>query len=363
MFDNDLIKIIDQFDKIYSPHSRIDSYQRSQKLSILESNPVSLFPVEDDMFSDYHLSPREMNFEIQTIPKATWDSLIENTSSFVNNVGSGKSIRLALKETTTNKFVGLIRLGSPIINCKPRNLLFGKPFANYSELAASFNRSVIMGFAIVPIQPFGFNYLGGKLLAAICCSHEIRQMIDKKYGTTICMFETTSLYGSSKSVSQYDGMEVYLKYKGTTESNFIPVPFGNSYEELKNIMNSIDDSIILKEGSSKKLKSMNRIISFVNNNLTDSEQKQRFSSIVSHAISLTERKRYYVSNYGFKNSIDYILNNADSLISSESYDRFYLDNIVSWWKNKAEKRYNSLKEQSRLKTTIELQSHEIDSIR
>ena len=114
---------------------------------------------------------------------------------------------------------------------------------------------------------------------------------------------------------------------------------------------------------SKKLKSMNRIISFVNNNLTDSEQKQRFSSIVSHAISLTERKRYYVSNYGFKNSIDYILNNADSLISSESYDRFYLDNIVSWWKNKAEKRYNSLKEQSRLKTTIELQSHEIDSIR
>ena len=29
----------------------------------------------------------------------------------------------------------------------------------------------------------------------------------------LCMFETTSLYGNSKSASQYDGMKPYLRYK------------------------------------------------------------------------------------------------------------------------------------------------------
>ena len=34
---------------------------------------------------------------------------------------------------------------------------------NVPELT-SFNKTTIMGFVIVPTQPFGFNYLGGKLL-------------------------------------------------------------------------------------------------------------------------------------------------------------------------------------------------------
>ena len=37
-----------------------------------------------------------------------------------------------------------------------------------------------MGFVIVPTQPFGFNYLGGKLLSALCCSHEVREKLNKK---------------------------------------------------------------------------------------------------------------------------------------------------------------------------------------
>ena len=63
------------------------------------------------------------------------------------------------------------------------------------------------GFVIVPTQPFGFNYLGGKLLAALCCSHEVREKLNKKYDMNLVMFETTSLYGNSKSASQYDGMK------------------------------------------------------------------------------------------------------------------------------------------------------------
>jgi len=46
---------------------------------------------------------------------------------------------------------------------------------NETETTKSFNRAAAMGFVIVPSQPFGYNYLGGKLLASICCSHEVRE--------------------------------------------------------------------------------------------------------------------------------------------------------------------------------------------
>ena len=75
-------------------------------------------------------------------------------------------------ETNTNKISGFIRLGSPTINSKPRNEFLGKPLdTKNKEVMKRFNDSSIMGFSIVPSQPFGFNYLGGKLLAGICCSH------------------------------------------------------------------------------------------------------------------------------------------------------------------------------------------------
>ena len=38
----------------------------------------------------------------------------------------------------------------------------------------------------------------------------------------LSLFETTSLYGNSKSSSQYDGMKPYLRYKAL-DSDFIPL--------------------------------------------------------------------------------------------------------------------------------------------
>ena len=76
----------------------------------------------------------------------------------------------------------------------------------------SVNRHIIMSNIIVPAQPFGYNYLGGKLIAALCCSHEIRERVMEKYtGANIVSFETTSLYGSTKGMSMYDGMKPVLK--------------------------------------------------------------------------------------------------------------------------------------------------------
>ena len=55
----------------------------------------------------------------------------------------------------TGKYVGFMRFGSPVINMRPRNVLLG----NVPDLPV-FNKTAIMGFVIVPSQPFGYNYLG-----------------------------------------------------------------------------------------------------------------------------------------------------------------------------------------------------------
>jgi hypothetical protein len=184
------------FENYFGNFNRIDDYMRDQKLaslSYLSENP--LFPMEDDLFSDFTMSPNDMNIELVECANETWENLLNITSSHINISPVGRQVRLAVKEKTTNKFLGFIRLGSPVINCKPRNEMLGQVFTQKPETSKSFNDTTMMGFVIVPTQPFGFNYLGGKLLAAICCSHQVRKIVNDKYDMNLCLFETTSLYG------------------------------------------------------------------------------------------------------------------------------------------------------------------------
>ena len=116
---------------------------------------------------------------------------------------------MMVNERRSNKVVGFIRLQSPLINSKPRNNWLGK-----APDLTLFNRHAVMGFAIVPSQPFGYNYLGGKLLALICISHHVRELLNDVFEKDIALFETTSLYGSSSSASQYDGLKPFIRFKG-----------------------------------------------------------------------------------------------------------------------------------------------------
>ena len=170
-------------------------------------------------------------------------------------------------------------------------------------------------------QPFGFNYLGGKLLAALCCSHEVREKLNKKYDMNLLMFETTSLYGNSKSASQYDGMKPMLRYKGLTDSDFIPMIHGKPFKDLQNYVESRTGHIVKvpENASSRKLKLTNAIIGLVKRTL-DGDELEKFNTTITNAKLLTERKRYYVSNYGIENYIDIVNGKTDKIVKAQNYD-------------------------------------------
>ena len=343
----------------YHHFDRIDDYMRSQKLNQVAEFPVSLpgCGPEEDLFANYDMHPNDMDFELVDIGSSRWLDYIAIISSHLTPKSiPGRCIQFAIYEKKTKKIVGFIRLGSPVINMKPRNEMLGQVFTQSAEGSRNFNNTVAMGFTIVPVQPFGFNYLGGKLLAAICCSHEMREIMNRKYKMNLCLFETTSLYGSSKSVSQYDGMKPYIRFKGLTDSNFVPMLDGDAYKKLKDfIEDKTGEELVDPDGSSKKLKATLKAIGLVKSSLKGTTELERFNQVIDKAKGLTERKRYYISNYGFKNYIDVVNGKTDILIpDAENYDKFHMNNIVDWWKKKASNRYDTLKSEGRLRSEIEV---------
>tara|TARA_B100001250_G_scaffold99479_1_gene83684 strand:- start:984 stop:2108 length:1125 start_codon:yes stop_codon:yes gene_type:complete len=362
----------DKFINYFSNTGRIDEYLRTVKMDRIANQPMSLpgFGPEDDLFSDFDMHPEDMNIQVYSagdekgFSNEYFNERLQITMSHAFETSiPGKSLKWIVQETNTNKTVGFIRFGSPTINSKPRNDWLGAT----PELGR-FNRHAIMGFIIVPTQPFGFNYLGGKLLAMLCCSHQAREQLNAKYNSDICLFETTSLYGSTKSSSQYDGLKPYMRYKGLTQSDFTPLLHDDIFHDLNKwfIARNGDKMLVKEDASSRKLKTQSKMISIIKKSLKSSSKLTDFATAIKDAKNLTEQKRFYMSTYGFSNSREVILGTQDTLVKAENYDRFNVDSIVDWWRRKASRRYESLQNLGRLRTKLETWNtnpDEIDIIR
>ena len=355
----------------YANFDRIDDYLRKVKLEKMSDRPAPLFGMgpEDDMFQDFTQHPEDMQFACRELP--LYDDYIDIVASqMIQKSIPGKTLKWVVYETNTNKIVGFIRFGSPTINSKPRNEFLGKPLNTLDkDVMSRFNDSAIMGFNIIPTQPFGFNYLGGKLLAGICNSHLARETLNKKYNTEFCMFETTSLYGTSKSSSMYDGMKPFLRFIGLTDSDFVPSINDDKYAYLKDWFENKNNgvSLVHDDASSRKLKTQHKMISIIRNSLDKhhSEMLKPFKQCFVDAKNLTEQKRQYLGTYGFKNVKEYLNLETDTLEKNINFDRFEYDSIITWWKKHAGRRYEKLKNDNRLRTELEVWSKNsnIDIIR
>ena len=352
----------DEFINYFGNFTSIEDYLRFVKRELVpKTNP--LMSHEDEFFNE-DISPEEMEFEIRfigdrfpnSLPQDHYKNLLAAVSSHNNESNiPGRELRWMVYEKKTQKIVGFIRFGSPTINSKPRNLWLGQP-ANLSLL----NRHTAMGFVIVPSQPFGYNFLGGKLLALLCVSHFARETLNKVFEKDIALFETTSLYGSTTSASQYDGLKPFFRYKGLTESKFLPLLHDRVFHKLHDHFTLLNNNTPLTDNkaSSKKMKRQAKMIASIKKSLKDQDKLQHFNSVIEMAFSLTQKKRFYISDYGYGNVREVIRGDQDKLVRGQNWDKFYLDNIISWWKRKATKRYETLKRDGRFRDKVELWSQD-----
>jgi hypothetical protein len=370
--NDDAVYAANIFIDFFSDLNRVDEYLRNVKIERMSEYGSSLpgMGPEDEMFQDFSISPENMNFKVYEVKSKEFITKLQIVSSHTVEASiPGKELLLCVKETNSDSIVGFIRLGSPTINSKPRNEFLGQPLRTTDKkVMKRFNDSAIMGFIIVPTQPFGFNYLGGKLLAGICCSHEVRDKLNKKYGGPFCLFETTSLYGSTKAASQYDGMKPFLRYKGLTDSKFTPLLNDNHFRNLSDwfIEKNNGEHLVPVKSSSKKLKTQTKMISIIKKSLKNNKEVlDKFNQACYNGLSITEKKRTFFCDYGYENVKDYLNLETDELKKKDNYDRYSMENIVEWWRKKASKRFESLKKDGRLRTELEVwnKNNDIDIIR
>lgn len=263
--------------------------------------------------------------------KDIWNYFRRYISSLKTLKGSkliGRQLYILIKDDNTNKYLGIISLSSDMYSCESRDRYIG-----WNNETKKNNLKYIMNMSTcVSIQPFGYNFNGGKLLASLAFSKEVLNYFKKNYEEPLLGITTTSLYGVS---IQYDRLK-NLKYLGLTKGNS---SFKVSEEVTKLCKN------YLKKEYNIEYKSMKKFII-----VTKAFQKL---NLPKEDILTDKPKGIY---FGFTHEKSkQILNSLNPDINNLKFKNIQsAQEIFNWWlKRWAQQRFNHLTTTNRLKTNID----------
>jgi hypothetical protein len=140
-----------------------------------------------------------------------WNCVRTFTSTMINNSNIGRNLHFLIRDRASDSYLGVVCITGDFMDLGPRDDFIGWD-REYKTHSGKLNNSCI-GSTIVPLQPLGFNYTGGKLLALLCLSDDVQNIWEAKYGDKLVSVTTTSLYGKNKAggLSQYDNLKHWKK--------------------------------------------------------------------------------------------------------------------------------------------------------
>lgn len=153
-----------------------------------------------------------------------WNILRTFTSTMLNNPNIGRSLFFISVDEVTGKYLGVICCSSDFMDLTPRDKYIG--WSRDIKTTKKMINHTTIGSTIVPVQPLGFSFVGGKLLALQTISDITEDAWNKRYGDKLVGYTTTSLYGS---FSQYQNLKYWTKRGHTSGS----IKFEPSKETVK----------------------------------------------------------------------------------------------------------------------------------
>ena len=305
-----------------------------------------------DVISNQLWKPTDINNLEQTIQEindlqpiveytqdnAKWTLLRQGISSMEFVANPGRNVKFFVKDSITNKYLGVICMGSDVTSMGPRDNFIGWTKENKFQ-DGKLNHTAI-GTSIIATQPLGFNFLGGKLVSALVTCSTIRDKWKETYNETLVGTTTTALYGIH---SQYNGIP-HWKTLGETKGKISIKPDDSAY----NVWHKW-----LKENNTEKY---NKLTELRPNGQPQTGIKQKILQMIYKELDI-KRAKY---EHGFKRGVYYgdiyengksfLRNeiNEDELVMKEKYKLDY-DRIINWWKPKAIRRYEKLHNENRLK--------------
>ena len=247
----------------------------------------------------------------------------KKVSSLPSNKVMGKAIRILVKDSFSDKYIGIMCLSSDIINLSDRDSYIGW---DKETKDIQLNKNLMNLSCCVPLQPFGFNTTGGKLLASLAFSKEVYDYYLKKYNEPLLAIITTSINGKS---IQYDRLNC-LKLIGYTKG------FGsvNIPKELFDVCKHYNDiwKVIPKDSRPDKMSFFKYLLQHLN---------------MSEKILFHNHKRGIYFGYLFSSKMDVTQINIDEL---KTVNQIYINWKVRW----CDKRIKNLSSQHLIKTTLDL---------
>jgi hypothetical protein len=103
------------------------------------------------------------------------------------------------------------------------------------------------------------------------------------------------------------------------------------------------------------MREFTKMISIIKSNLKewDEEQYNEFHQFTKERMKSFTKKRFYYSNYGYENVIEHITK-GEELREGQNYHKHNLEYIIEWWKKKAQKRWEKLNREGRLRSELEI---------
>ena len=255
----------------------------------------------------------------------------------------GRFIRFLIVDDNSGQYLGAISISNDVMALTCRDNYIG--WTSQNRIVDKRLIHSAIGSCIMGTQPFGYNFLGGKLAAVLILSQYVRDTWKRVVGKTLVGMTTTSLYGPN---SMYCGIP-YWHGCGCSAGKISIKPDDNMYSSWheyikKNRTEEYERKTIKKDSKNGPVTGV----------------KQRILEIIFRELGISASKY----NHGFERGVYYacFYDQTRDFLSGKMVDeskltvtkRFQADStgMIEWWREKALKRYAKLHDENRLKPDI-----------
>ncbi len=274
-----------------------------------------------------------------------WNTARTFISTMKNNSNIGRNLNFFAQDKKTGKYLGVVCISSDFLDLTPRDNVIG--WEREKKTQGGMINYTAIGSTIVPFQPLGYNYVGGKLLALLCLSDTVQDLWKKQYGDTLVGVTTTSLYGKTKAngLSQYDNLD-HWQPMGFTSGSVSFEPERNTRYEIrewlkKNHTRKYFEWYVAKKPSGQPYKRdhKNRSLSFTYSKL----------GIPKELIRSEHARGIYFSPL-YDNTYDFLCGKCDGNDLKKSFETS-TESLSNTWKEKhARGRIGFLKKKNKVST-------------
>lgn len=322
---------------LYRKWKFLQSYQRHvNKAEIVQANiwtPQDIFDREKTVSEIEELQPFLEYVETEE-QYDVWKTLKIYLSSFPPTLPPGRNLHFVLKDKNTNRYLGVATISSDMFSLGVRDKWIG--WTKEDKVAGRLQCSPGAQM-VIATQPFGFNFLGGKLVAGMLCTQQVRTLWKKTTGNPLVGLTTTSLYGAS---SQYNSIP-YWKTLGETSGRILLTPDDEVYEKLH--------AWVKKEYPEEYTK--------VTRTLTGG--KNKIVNLIFKKLEISPVK----FQHGHKRGVHYaaLYSNTREFLRREIDENQLqlkpklandVEGIINWWKPRAIRRYQKLVQENRVKPNV-----------